>query len=555
MENKEPKKKKKFRWWWVPVIFLCITCLVCSPVIFLLTRLLPVNEASQLQADDTKNTIKLKESTQILSESTTESILSVSDDNKVYVFDGLPDEVKELSVGDVFVSGISSATPYGSLQRVQSVLTDDGEAIVTTETATLEDAIEYGEFDVSHVLTPEDDLGEVYLAPGVTLVRQPGINDGISHNRLKNAKMSNSLLSDPFLFRLDNNILYDHDGDWLTTDDQILANGYVEMTPKINFIGKISGGNVQDMHLGVEMEQTIDLEIGGKLSHVYLEEEIVVARIMPRVGFLIGPVPVVITLPITFSVGIDGVVTGEASMHVTGENIFFIGARKNGSEWIPVAKNTFQKLTADTPIVSLNQELTGYVAFRIAFLLYGITGIDGQVREYITLEANTSEVPWWTLSRGADIGIGLRIDFLSPPVYIEFPTIELAKEILNQADSPFTGSTLPAETLSEPTEKGYQPIPESYRCPDVNDIQIRVGMTAKVIFQEVNLRSSPVVPEVWKSNILVTLIQGDRIKIIGGPVCAHDGTWWEARFRSGTTVTTGWIREMIPGTFYFKQVD
>lgn len=82
----------------------------------------------------------------------------------------------------------------------------------------------------------------------------------------------------------------------------------------------------------------------------------------------------------------------------------------------------------------------------------------------------------------------------------------------------------------------------NYWCDDLDGVRLEVGDEAEVIWDKVNLRSAPRVPDVWDANIVAQLDQGAVITIIDGPVCAHEGTWWEVRTTRGTT---GWMREYV----------
>lgn len=88
-----------------------------------------------------------------------------------------------------------------------------------------------------------------------------------------------------------------------------------------------------------------------------------------------------------------------------------------------------------------------------------------------------------------------------------------------------------------------EPIPSNYECPDKNQIELQVGVYGMVRKYDLNLRKEPIVPEQWDANIIRVLRDGEKLKIIGGPRCSHDGTWWEVLSESGTT---GWAREMQP---------
>lgn len=89
----------------------------------------------------------------------------------------------------------------------------------------------------------------------------------------------------------------------------------------------------------------------------------------------------------------------------------------------------------------------------------------------------------------------------------------------------------------------------NYTCDDLNGVKLNLGDNAKVIWPKVNLRSSPVVPQVWDANIVAQVEEGVNVTIIGGPECAHEGTWWEVRTENGNT---GWMREFVSDGYLLK---
>ena len=81
-----------------------------------------------------------------------------------------------------------------------------------------------------------------------------------------------------------------------------------------------------------------------------------------------------------------------------------------------------------------------------------------------------------------------------------------------------------------------------YQCDDLNYVRLKVGDRAKVVWPKVNLRTSPVVPQEYYGNSIAQVEEKTTLTVIGGPACAHEGTWWQVRLRNGQT---GWMREHI----------
>jgi uncharacterized protein YgiM (DUF1202 family) len=97
-------------------------------------------------------------------------------------------------------------------------------------------------------------------------------------------------------------------------------------------------------------------------------------------------------------------------------------------------------------------------------------------------------------------------------------------------------------TPATPTETQNFVQPTPYDCPDRALVRLSIGANAQVAAAKLNLRSTPRVPSDYSANIVKELSKGDKLEVIGGPECAHDGTWWQVRTRTGET---GWTREVL----------
>lgn len=109
-----------------------------------------------------------------------------------------------------------------------------------------------------------------------------------------------------------------------------------------------------------------------------------------------------------------------------------------------------------------------------------------------------------------------------------------------------TNTRIPQAT-NTPGDSGFV----NYSCPDKSQVKLRVGQRAIVSYYDMNLRSSPIVPDVWDENIIIMLRESDTMSVIGGPVCAYDGTWWEVQTDNGYT---GWAREMQPNKILLEPI-
>lgn len=152
-------------------------------------------------------------------------------------------------------------------------------------------------------------------------------------------------------------------------------------------------------------------------------------------------------------------------------------------------------------------------------------------------------------------------NFRSPIPAQKFTNVTtITSTILSQKKSTATTKPIVTKLTNTPrptntpaiTENKLQPIPVDYSCPDKNKIKLQVGAFAEIGKRDVNIREEPVVPEVSDANVILVLRWRDKIQVIGGPTCSHDGTWWKVKTESGRV---GWAREISKGNVLLIRTD
>jgi hypothetical protein len=89
--------------------------------------------------------------------------------------------LQNLAVGDVLASEVSKNAPYGYLRKVSAIKRENGQVILETTQASLEEAISHGDVDASFELKPEDLVSAKGLTPGVSVGLAPQANkNGLS---------------------------------------------------------------------------------------------------------------------------------------------------------------------------------------------------------------------------------------------------------------------------------------------------------------------------------------------------------------------------------------
>lgn len=333
----------------------------------------------------------IPDTTEVLPETTTQYLSEVSGDGAVFTFTQSTADLNALAPGDVMVGDTTASAPYGFLRQVTSVSSAGDQVIITTEAATLEDAIESGAAHISRVLTPDDIQGGMQMQ-GVTLAA--------------------AQLQDEFYFTLEDVVLYDNDGNLDTKDDQITANGSIRVEPSFDFGLDVRHFQLEELYFTTSVKETAELGINGEVELLSVEEEKEIARhYFNPITVMIGPVPVVILSVLTVYVGVDGSVHVGVTTGVTQEAELTAGLQYADDIWSPVSDFSNQ-FYYNPPILSADLDLKGYAGAQLSLLLYGMVGPYAEVNAYLELEADVSETPWWSLYGGLEVPVGVKVEVL-----------------------------------------------------------------------------------------------------------------------------------------------
>ena len=114
----------------------------------------------------------------------------------------------------------------------------------------------------------------------------------------------------------------------------------------------------------------------------------------------------------------------------------------------------------------------------------------------------------------------------------------------------FTRSS-PQPTQPDPTPRPT-PLPTmDISCPGAPPIRVEVGNLVRVTTTEgdkLNLRSSPKVT----NNIINMMPAGMKLRVIGGPICSDNSTFWQVQMLESTD--TGWVREGDFALYYIEPI-
>ena len=312
--------------------------------------------------------------------------------------------------------------------------------MVETTQATLEDAIERGSIEINKRLTPQD-------VSAATAVRQ-----GVS---FKGMVSTQALEAEGFYVEIDDVVLFDKDGDYSTTSDQIKAKGTISFDPSLVFNMKIEDFRLQQLTFANTMTETAELEIKSEAEIIDIQKKVEVARYnLTPIIVWVGWVPVVITPILMVNVGVDGDVSVGVKTSVTQEATLRAGLAFNNGTWGVISdfSNDFQFVP---PSLTVGCEVRGYAGPQLSLLFYGIAGPYGEIDGYLELNADIFAIPWWELYGGLEAGVGVRVEVLSSKIAdYYYPEVIGYRRLLAKAETPapksgvITGSVRDALSLS-----------------------------------------------------------------------------------------------------------
>jgi hypothetical protein len=351
----------------------------------------------------------IPDTTEVLPESTTQYLESISEDGTGFTFSEWTPELQELETGDIMAGDVAENAPYGFLRKVVSVTEVGGEVILDTEDATLEDAIEDGSLHVSGVLKPGNLQGAT-LPRGVTLVVVPE-------------------LEDEFFLEIEDVVLYDDDGDPGTTDDQITADGSIRLKTGFDFDLEVRDSHLEELSFVADATDPADLEIKCEVELDSAEAEIAFPLGHPApITVWIGWFPIVFVPELTLRVGAEGDVHVGIRTSVTQEARMVAGLEYDAGGWSPISEfsNGFQ---FNPPELYAGMNLKGYAGPRLSLLLYGLEGPYAQVDAYLELEADLGQAPWWSLWGGLEVPVGVEVDVLGHSI-VDYELVVIGYRLL-----------------------------------------------------------------------------------------------------------------------------
>ena len=379
--------------------------------------------------------VVLPDTTEVLSQTTLAQLEQVSANGAQFIFNQNAPDLANVQAGDIIVGEPTQETPDGFLRLVTQKAVSAGQIVLTTEQATLEEAITDGGMSISISLSP-DDIQSSILAEGV---------------RLEPASRSSDALS--FTYNLDK-VVFDADGDQVnTTNDQITAEGLLSLTQDIYFDFDIRNHNLRDLEFIIDSNTNTDLRFkaSGNLGlhlYRYTIAHHVFAPITIPVPTPIGiPFPVSFTPELSVAFGLDGSIHTDVTFGVQYTTHMEAGLRYANSNWdlVGSAGQEFRPL----PVTATREvNFRGHIGPEIALKLYGVVGPTASTSIFGLLELPPSNAGPWRLSAGLDVAVGVKVEvFTILFANVRFTVLEIKKVIAEGVWEPNQPPNMPSNPV------------------------------------------------------------------------------------------------------------
>lgn len=366
--------------------------------------------------------ISIPSSTQLLSETSTEYLSSVTDHS--LTFSRSTPELQQLAYGNVIVMGITDLTPNGMLRKVNGVRIVNDQMVIDTASATLTDAIQNGSIELSATPTPADVISAKASRQGVKLY------EGASTQGERTAIQG-------FYVKIEDVVLFDRDGNPSTKNDQIRADGSVSFDQSFVFTLDVQDFKLKHLSFVNTNTETAELKIKSEVDLLSYQETYELARYrLSPVTIWVGWVPVIIQPVITVNVGVDGKVTAGIETGVTQQLTTKAGLEYDGAGWRPVSDLSIV-FDYTPPSLTAGCEFKGLTGPQLNLLLYGVVGPYSDVNGYLKLKADQFATPWWQLFGGVQVGAGARVDVLDDEIVDYYDPLVIGYEtLLAEATTP-----------------------------------------------------------------------------------------------------------------------
>jgi hypothetical protein len=385
-------------------------------------------------------TVAVSPDTRVLAPSTVSSVPAPGSSGKLTYSGG-----NTLQVGQIVAIGQGAATPDGFLGRVTGVVVNGQQTTVTTQPATLLQAV------------PSASFNEAIASSAAVMQRARRALAHAADTSVTCQGSADASVTPEMSFGTS----LDLAGDWS------LLHG-------LESVSLTAGA-----HATASLTATIEGQGSCSLSPMTVFD-----FAGPDATFFVGPVPVVLTSEISVDLDAGASASAQATTAISGgfSTEAGVGWTKSGGfypidQFSPNFTYTPPTVTADT---SIEADLTP----TIDVLLYGVAGPQLRLKTGLAFDAATTQDPWWTLTAPVDLSASLDI----PALKLSSPSLDLYNHTFTiaSANGPFPKSTFDGSPGTGPPPSTMGPYTmQSFgtdATPEGEDVSGVDGPTGEITF-------------------------------------------------------------------------
>ncbi len=303
-------------------------------------------------------------------------------------------------VGQIVAIGQGKSTPDGFLGRVIAVEQRNGQTVVSTVPATLQQAIPTGSF-----------------------------NETVGHAQAARVQRA----AQRAFAHAASSVVSCHGSVGGSVDASLSFGASLELSGSWSVF---SGLQSASLTTGAHASASLSATLGGAGS-CSLSPHTIARFEGPAAAFLVGPVPVVITSLITVDVDASASAQANVATGITGgfSAQAGIGWHKSGG-FYPIEDFT-PSFGYTPPTVSSNASVQANVTPKIDVLLYGAAGPQLALKTGLSFNADKNANPWWTLTAPVDVTASLDI----PALNLSSPSLHIYQQTFVLATGPGTRTT------------------------------------------------------------------------------------------------------------------
>ncbi len=341
------------------------------------------------------------------------SSLTVSPDGSTITMSTSSAVATSLAAGNVLASAPATAAPNGLLVKILSVSAGGQTVSASVQQATLQDAIQQGNFQFTET-----------LGPGNMAVKSPA-RKRIQPRRLRDRFLRKYTSSGTGACAGNSNTFQEPFDVPLAEGggDSLTLTGEEDFCPSFSLAIQISGFQL------VSMDATVTAGIHASVGLVdSLQESFNVTSYLTSDGWspspspplleasptvvLIGDIPVVVQPTLTPFVGVSGNASADAYAGITTDSTLTVGVSYANGAWGPVDTSASPTAVSTATSVDGQASLKAFAGLQAGVLLDGIVTPSLSGDGYLQFSASLTENPCWSLDAGLEANVGVNVTIL-----------------------------------------------------------------------------------------------------------------------------------------------